>query len=336
MTKEISPSALPKLAECALFTGAPGTSPAAERGTLLDRAIRELLVDDPTTYDTLAAEDQAVARWGVDELRTLSGGYHVETREEHLGMEVPGLSKPGTADAVCIRAQWVADIKTGAVRNYREQLAAYALACMHEHFANSWAAHVVYVDQRLRRTYTFTRDQAEAIVSDKIAHASSRLAEPTPCEYCSWCAHRDTCKALVRQSSEALALVQSETSLPEIRDRILANPVELSAFAANWKLAEKQIAEPVFDALKEKLAAGEDIPGWKVTTSAGRQFVEAPDISKAAANVSKDTLILALGGKMSADKFRQFCADGGVEFDESAVKAGAPITTLRQIKTKTK
>jgi hypothetical protein len=334
VTKEISPSALPKLAECALFTGAPGTSPAAERGTLLDRAIRELLVDDPTTYDTLAAEDQAVARWGVDELRTLSGGYHVETREEHLGMEVPGLSKPGTADAVCIRAQWVADIKTGAVRNYREQLAAYALACMHEHFANSWAAHVVYVDQRLRRTYTFTRDQAEAIVGHTIAHASSRLAEPTPCEYCSWCAHRDTCKALVRQSSEALALVQSETSLTEIRDRILANPVELSAFAANWKLAEKQIAEPVFDALKEKLAAGEDIPGWKVTTSGGRQFVEAPDISKAAANVSKDTLILALGGKMSAEKFRQFCADAGVEFDESAVKAGSPITTLRQIKSK--
>jgi len=336
VTKEISPSALPKLAECALFTGAPGTSPAAQRGTLLDLAVRQLLLDDPTTFDTLTPEDQASARWGAEELRTLSGGYHVETREEHLGMEVPGLSKPGTADAVCIRAQWVADIKTGQVRNYREQLAAYALACMHEHFANAWTAHVIYIDQRLRRTYTFTRDQAEAIVSEKIAHASSRLAEPTPCEYCSWCAHRDTCKALVRQSSEALALVQSETSLTEIRDRILANPVELSAFAANWKLAEKQIAEPVLDALKEKLAAGEDIPGWKVTTSAGRQFVEAPDISKAAANVSKDTLILALGGKMSADKFRQFCADAGVEFDESAVKAGAPITTLRQIKTKTK
>ena len=143
MIKEISPSSLPKLGECALFTGAPGTSAAAERGTLLDRAIRELLVDDPTTYDGLAAEDQAVARWGVDELRTLSGGYHVETREEHLGMEVPGLSKPGTADAVCVRAQWVADIKTGQVRNYREQLAAYALACMHEHFADSWTAHAV-------------------------------------------------------------------------------------------------------------------------------------------------------------------------------------------------
>jgi len=247
---------------------------------------------------------------------------------------VPGLSKPGTADAVCVRAQWVADIKCGQVRNYRQQLAAYALACMVEHFANSWTAHVIYVDQRLRRTYDFTRDQAEATVSNTIAEASSRLAEPTPNEYCGWCANQNTCKALVRQSSEALALVQSETSLEEIRDRILANPVELSAFAANWKLAEKQIAEPVIDALKARLIAGEDIPGWKVTTGAGRQFVPADAIAKAAKKVSRETLILALGGKMSADKFRQFCADAGVELDESAIRTGADIQTLRQIKNK--
>lgn len=334
MIKEISPSITDKLEECALFTGAPGTSAAAERGTLLDRALRELFLDDPTTFDTLNDEDKMAVEWGVAELRTLSGGYHVETREEHLGMEVPGLSKPGTADAVCVRAKWVADCKTGQIRKYRNQLCCYALACMHEHFANSWTAHVVYVDQRVRRTYTFTREQAEATVSAVIAEASSRLAEPTPNEYCGWCAHANSCRALVRQSTEALALVKSDLALSDIRDQILANPVELSAFAANWKLTEKQIAEPVLDALKERLAAGEDIPGWKVTTGAGRQFVEADAIARASANVSKETLILALGGKMSADKFRQFCADAGVEVDESAVKAGAPINTLRQIKNK--
>jgi len=334
MIKEISPSSLPKLAECALFTGAPGASAAAERGTLLDRALRELFIDDPTTFDTLSAEDKRAVEWGANELRVLSGGYHIETREEYLGMEVPGLSKPGTADAVCVRAKWVADCKSGQVRNYRQQLAAYSLACMQEHFTDSWTAHVVYIDQRLRRTYDFTREQAEATVSNLISEASSRTAEPTPNEYCGWCANADGCRALVRQSSEALALVQSETSLTEIRDQILSNPVSLSAFASNWKLAEKQIAEPILDALKERLGAGEDIPGWKVTTGAGRQFVEADTIAKAATNVSKETLILALGGKMSADKFRQFCVESGAEVDESAVRSGAPITTLRQIKTK--
>ena len=334
MIKEISPSSTDKLEECALFTGAPGASAAAERGTLLDRALRELFQDDPTTFDTLSDEDKKAVEWGVEELRVLSGGYHVETREEYLGMEVPGLSKPGTADAVCVRAKWVADCKTGQVRKYRNQLCCYALACMQEHFASSWTAHVIYIDQRLRRTYEFTREQAEQLVSNLIAEASSRLAEPTPNEYCGWCANFNGCKALVRQSSEALALVSGGRALDEIRAEIAADPLALSVFAANWKAAEKHIAEPLIDLLKSRLGEGEEIPGWKVTTSAGRQFVEAEAIAKAAANVSKETLILALGGKMSAEKFRQFCAEGGVEMDESAVKAGAPITTLRQIKTK--
>ena len=86
--------------------------------------------------------------------------------------------------------------------------------------------------------------------------------------------------------------------------------------------------------MKERLDAGDEIPGWKVSTSKGREYVEADAIAKASANVSKETLILALGGKMSAKQFRQFCADGGVEVDESAIKAGAPITTLRQVKVK--
>ena len=334
MIKEISPSSLPKLAECALFTGAPGASAAAERGTLLDKALRELFMDDPTTFDLLSAEDKKAVEWGANELRTLSGGYHVETREEHLGMEVPGLSKPGTADAVCVRAKWVADIKSGQVRNYRQQLAAYALACMQDHFANSWTAHVIYIDQRLRRTYDFTRDQAEELVSTLVDEALNPFAEPTPNEYCGWCANFNVCRAIVRQSSEALALVKGERALDEIRAEIAADPLALSVFAANWKAAEKHLADPLIELLKARLSDGDDIPGWKVSTSAGREYVEAEAIAKASANVSKDTLILALGGKMSAKQFRQFCADSGVEVDETAIQTGAPITTLRQAKLK--
>lgn len=334
MIKEISPSSTDKLEECALFTGAPGASAAAERGTLLDRALREVFQDDPTTFDTLSDEDKKAVEWGVQELRTLSGGYHVETREEHLGMEVPGLSKPGTADAVCVRAKWVADCKTGQIRKYRNQLCCYALACMQEHFANSWTAHVIYIDQRVRRTYDFTREQAEATVSDLIAKASSRLAEPTPNEFCGWCANFNSCRALVRQSSEALALVNGGRALDEIRAEIAADPLQLSVFAANWKAAEKHIADPLIELLKTRLIEGEDIPGWKVTQSAGRQFVEAQAIAAASANVSKETLILALGGKMSAEKYFAFCAESGVEADHTAVRQGTAITTLRQTKPK--
>ena len=334
--KELTPSSAPKLAECAVFVGASGASAAAERGMAIDRAIRLAMDGDTAPLDQLTGDDLAAATWGIETLRKLSGGEHVETREEYLAMAVPGLSKLGTADALCKRQRWVADIKTGQVRNYRQQLAAYALACMEDHFAESWTAHVVYVDQQLVRSYDFTREEAEATTQAWIGAATSPLAKPTPCEYCAWCANKETCSALVFQSKAALADVHATNgdTLAIIRERILADPLQLSDFAKRYKFFEKEIAEPLIEALKERLAAGDDIPGWKVSTTAGREYVEAEAIAKASANVSKETLILALGGKMSAKQFRQFCADSGVEVDESVIKAGSPITTLRQTKNK--
>jgi CRISPR/Cas system-associated exonuclease Cas4 (RecB family) len=334
MTREIRPSSGPKLAACPVFVGSEGASPAAERGTLLDAAVRGAVQCDYEVYEQLSPEDQRAAEWGRNELLNLSAGYPVETREEYLAMAVPGLSTLGTADAICKVRGWVADIKTGQARSYREQMAAYALACMEDHFATNWTAHVLYIDQKMRRTYEFTREDAERITAAWIEKAKSREAQPTPSEYCDWCANKSTCSALVRQSEEALLAIRSDRSLDEIRAEIAADPVSLSVFTANWKAAEKHLAEPLIELLKTRLSDGEEIPGWKVTSSAGREFVEAEAIAKAATNVSKETLILALGGKMSAKNFRQFCADSGVEVDETAIRAGAPITTLRQTKTK--
>jgi hypothetical protein len=335
VSKELTPSMAPKLAECAVFVGASGASAAAQRGTAIDYAIRMAMDGNESHLHQLPIDDLNAANWGIETLRKLSGGEHVETREEYLAMAVPGLSKLGTADAICKRGRWVADIKTGQVRNYRQQLAAYALGCMEDHLAESWTAHVVYVDQQLVRSYDFTRAEAEATTQRWIAEATSEDAKPTPCEYCTWCAHFNSCGAIVRQAEGALELVTSYgRTLDEIRAEIAADPLKLSVFAANWKTAEKHIAEPVIELLKKRLADGEEIPGWKVSTSAGREYVEAAAIAKASENVSKETLILALGGKMTGAKFREFCAAGGVEVDETAIKSGLAITTLRQTKTK--
>lgn len=332
MIKEISPSSLPKLAECALYVSAPGASPAAERGTLLDKALRELFMDDPTTFDTLEPADKAAVEWGANELRALSGGYHVETREEHLGMEVPGLSKPGTADAVCVRAKWVADVKTGQVRNYRKQLAAYALACMEEHFAQSWTAHVLYVDQRLRRTYDFTREQAEATVAATIAEATDPQAKPTPCEFCTWCANFNSCTAIVRQSTEALALVKGERTLDEIRAEIAADPLALSVFAANWKAADKHLAEPLIDTLRTRLTEGEEIPGWKLTKPTTRRYVEPADFMPVIHRMTPEQAFYAGGGKISADTFVEAALSLGIDSPEQLVKSAPGTQQMRQTK----
>ena len=334
MIKEISPSSLPKLAECALFEGANGTSSAAERGTAVDVAIRNLISAE---YDVaIVSEDAGAIAYGVDELTRLAKGSFVETREEYLAMAVPGLSKLGTADAVCKTEKWVADIKTGQVRNYREQLAAYAFACMEDNFEMSWTAHVIYVDQKLIRSYDFTYEEAKQGTQRTIDRATSAEAKPTPCEYCSWCKHYNSCNAIVRQAESAIALIPDVTgnSIEAIRQRILATAESMGAFAKEWKLAEKEIAEPVLGHLKTRLENGDEVPGWKLTSMSGRKFVETEAIAKASQNITKETLILAMGGKMSEKSYIEFCANNGVEPDTTAVQTGAHSLQLRQTKIK--
>jgi hypothetical protein len=334
MSKEISPSSLPKLAECALFEGANGTSSAAERGTAIDVAIRDLISAEYGV--AIISEDAGAIAYGVDELTRLAKGSFVETREEYLAMAVPGLSKLGTADAVCKAEKWVADIKTGQVRNYREQLAAYSLACMEDNFETSWTAHVVYVDQKLIRSYDFSYEEAQQITKRTIDRATSAEAQPTPCEYCSWCKHYNNCNAIVRQAESAIALIPdiNGNSIDAIRQRILATAESMGAFAKEWKLAEKEIAEPVMGHLKTRLENGDEVPGWKLTSMSGRKFVETDAIAKASQNITKETLILAMGGKMSEKSYIELCANNCVEPDLSAIQTGAHSLQLRQTKVK--
>ena len=337
MSKEISPSTLPKLAECALFEGASGTSAAAERGTAVDVAIRNLIAgNELEPMASVVGFDFSPIAYGVEELTRLAKGSFVETREEYLAMAVPGLSKLGTADAVCKEQKWVADIKTGQVRDYRNQLMAYSLACMEDNFETSWTAHVIYVDQAMIRSYDFTYEEAKQGTQRVIDRATSADAKPTPSEYCSWCKHFNNCHAIVRQAESAIALIPEATgnSIEAIKDRILATPESLGSFIREWKLAEKEIAEPLLGHLKTRLESGDEVAGWKLTSVSGRRFVEHEAIAKASEGITKETLILAMGGKMSEKSYTEFCANNGVELDTTAIKAGSPTTQLRQTKVK--
>ena len=333
--KEISPSILPKLASCPLFEGAGGSSSAAERGTSLDVVIRDLVANKNPSIQ-LSAEDAFVATWGETKLKELAKGEYIESREEYLAMSVPHLGKMGAADAVCRELSWVADIKTGQVRNYREQLAAYCLACMNDEFKTSYTAHVIYVDQQVVRSYDFTWEEAERIVLNVLKQATSKDAEPTPCEYCSWCKHFAICNKIVTQAESAVALIPAKNgnSIAEIKAQILSNNESISDFVRNWKLAEKEIAEPVIDELKSRLESGTEISGWKISTSSGRKFVETKAIAEASKNISIETLILAMGGKMSEKQYFELCANNGVEPNNAEIKSGSPIQTLRQTKVK--
>jgi hypothetical protein len=334
---EIRASSLPKLAECPVFVGAGGYSEAAERGTRIDGYIRDIIVGKEVPPPE-EGEDRAATTWGVQTLLDLADGSPVETREEYLQMDVPGLSRPGTADAVCVERRWVADIKTGQIRNYREQMAAYSLACMDAHWETSWTAHVVYVDQKVVRSYEFTREQAERIVGDVIGMATSPLARPTPCQYCDWCANKDKCKALVVQSKHALADIAATNgdTLTIIRERLLASPEQHADFVARFKWFAKEFGEPLTDALKERLVAGEEVPGWKLTNPSPRRYVEPADILPVVKKMSPEQAFFCAGGKMSADAFVEAAISLGIENPEKLVKSAPGTPQMRQVKVKKK
>lgn len=215
----VRPSSLPKLAECRCYKGKAGSSEAALRGTRLDAAIRDawaaggpLGVVVPESDDAADVEDAEACNWAVYQLAELSGGYEVLTREEDLRAVVPveGI-KAGTMDGLCVRGGWLCDYKTGQPRNYREQMAAYALACMDMYHEDRWTAHVLYIDRRERVTYVFTRAEAEAIVRGVL----ERPKVPTCCEYCEWCERSATGCAAVDAACER-ALEAPAESLEEL------------------------------------------------------------------------------------------------------------------------
>ena len=338
--KEISPSMLPKLAECPAFVGASGASEAAARGTKLDEVIRELACGwDYSAAAELPEEDKTACLWGAGKLKELAGQHKVETREEFLAMHVPQLSRVGTADAACWEGKWVADIKTGQLRNYREQLAAYALACMDARWEESWTAHVIYVDQQLVRSYEFSRDDAERIVDQVISRAASTLHRPMPCEYCDWCASKNDCPALVRQ---ALAMSREiwdrnpskeGKTIEDLKRDITKEPARLSEFVRRWKWFDKEFGEPLSDELKQRLEAGDNIDGWSLTTRQGGEYVELAAAMPTLKQATPEQ-VFAVVGKLSGKQFRELCAQVGVQADESAIQRGAPTTYLRASKRK--
>jgi hypothetical protein len=331
-------SALPKLAACPRFEGDNSTpSPEAARGTAMDAAFRCILTGVP--FDPiLLPEDMQAVHWAVDKAVELSEGKNLEAQEEYLRMHTPGIEHIGTADVLCVGAGWVGDLKTGQMRSYYEQMAAYCLACMAREFADAWTAHVIYADARQVASYRFTWDEAKRVVDGIIEEVRDKHARPRGCEYCGWCRHKDRCTARLDDANGALEVVDpTALSLPEMRERILANPDRLSAFLRQWKLAEKEIAEPVFDEVKRRMEADpECVPGWKLTSVTGREYFDAEAIVKAAAaaECGLSEIVLALGGKMGGKKFRDWCGDLGVDVEESWSRRGEPTTQLRAVSAK--
>ncbi len=337
----IRPSTLPKLALSPCYVSSPFAGDAAARGTVLDVALREKLLGNFAPFDALNAEDKKAVLWAEKEILKIAKGEHVETREDHLKVKTPGIEHVGTEDARVASRCLSFDLKTGQIRNYREQFAAYALGNMDAYFSDEWTNVAIFCDQMEAIHYTFTREEAANIVNSVMFSASDRKPDEfTPSEYCGWCANKDTCPTrtgpvedsirqveLVSASLEPAPIVSLD--IAKMREGILSNPETTAKFITAFKLLEKEIAEPVIDAAKEMLKEKEDcIPGWKIQYQSGREFFGTEAILALYDKCSRETFVEIMGGTMSGKSYREACAQLNIEVDELLAKQGKQIEKL--------
>jgi len=321
-------SALPKLAQCACYESNPVAGPAAERGTRLDAAFRAMLMAQPVAVELSSDELESVA-WAVAKVRELADGAPVEADEAKLKVKTPGMEHEGTEDARAAVRLKSFDLKSGSLRSYLEQAAAYSLGNMERDFAQEWTTYMVFCDQREVVEYHFTYEQAEEIVNGVLAAVADPAKVPTPCEYCNWCRKADTCVARTTPVTETLAVVESPVSLEAMKAELVANPERLGKFLQAAAMFEDFVGE-VKTAAKEQMATGVVVPGWKLQEEAGREHFDRIAIvrSAIAGKSGLDDLVANLGGKMTGSKFREWCAKMGVPVQEEQAVVGKKIVKL--------
>lgn len=316
---KIRHSSLPKLALCGQYEGAPGTSPAAERGTKLDQAFRHAWTHGEFPNWDLPEEDAEAVRWTINQCMLLGGVTDgLVTRDEACRVQTAGLDHTGTVDGVAAKANWSMDLKSGQIYDYQGQMAAYALGLMQMRFEQTWTTHLLFCDQRKIVSHSWTYKSASELVRGILSNVGSG---PRQNDYCGWCAKSLTCPA--RVASKDAALVTVAGLAPTVQDEgflsVLNDPVQLGKF-----LAACSTLDDFRDAAKAKarelLEAGQPVHGWRLQKARVNEFVDAEHIAQAVnSGVIGATDAILAGGALSAKKAEALWSAAGAVMPESVL-----------------
>jgi hypothetical protein len=323
-------SSLPKLALCGQYEGAPGTSPAAERGTKLDAAFRHAWTTGEFPDWELSEEDAEAVRWAINQCIKLGGAHDLVTDEDRCRIHTGGIEHRGTADGVALRGRFLIDLKSGQIYDYAAQMAAYALGLMQEHFVGEWTTHLLFCDQRQVVTHRWTYTTADELVRSVLANVGTA---PVENDYCGWCRKSLTCGARVKSMTGALVPVQSEITPDNDGFLTLLNdPERLGRFLSQCATLE-DFREAAKTKARELLEAGHTVPGWRLQKARVTEYVEAEHIAQAVRNgaIGAHDAILA-GGALSAKKAQTLWSAAGAVMPDEIVARKVGAQPLMQSK----
>ena len=133
----------------------------------------------------------------------------------------------GSMDAYCKGHLFA--LKTGRVRDYSQQMAAYALGVMQKYGEKKLTCHLVYSKTKEVEKFDLTRKEAEDTVYAIVDSVNDPTRSPWPCDYCMWCARKETCTALKQfaytiggQMATMKHINLNEPLEPAVRQRLLS------------------------------------------------------------------------------------------------------------------
>lgn len=272
---ELGYSRWDKLNACLHFTGKPAGK-AAKRGTDIHDEVEQIIkggeAKSPLALSAanriqkhvptiLSVEEQLPII--DDEFNEVAFGY-----ADYVGKSEDGILT-------------VVDLKTGSQppESYRLQLTGLAFAAMEEYEADSCRCVLVYADSEDDFVFEVTKREAKETAWDLITRYQNKGYEaPQENSYCNWCANREHCPVWVKPVT-ALVAMDEAAAIKEAgfsREAILANPETASRFWGAYKKFTSLVEDwGVDEKLKEWIAEGQNVSGYKIQNRKGRQSVDA-------------------------------------------------------------
>jgi hypothetical protein len=262
------PSSLPALEKCSRFVS--GSSDYCEPGQDRHAALAAYLTGDETQLDLLTEDEADAVRWAGDyvKLKSIMDQWPL-VLEYRIAFVKDDFSEwfAGTVDAAC--GHDVFDFKWRP-RDYTAQMAAYALLRMQETEFDTMRIHVLYGERKRVEVLEFTWDSAMAIVKRIQDRADAPTGEPTPNDYCNWCAARLTCPAYLDRAN-AVKDGREEWGLKNYHASEIQTEDEMSKALTLARLLKKWIASVEFHAMEMVQKQGKLIPGFELSARQGKK-----------------------------------------------------------------
>lgn len=187
---------------CPKFRGKGGEF--AEDGTIRHHCLNEYLNGDEHAFDNYTEEQQDGLLWAAEYIKLKAPlADHPLICETTGHLICPnGEAMDGTPDATC--GNYVFDLKW-RYRNYRPQMAAYALMLMQERSVDHATTAALFAAEGFHKAEveTWTPEKAWNAIKDIIEGVLAPDAQENPNDYCGWCQHtlnedgKTTCPALI-------------------------------------------------------------------------------------------------------------------------------------------